>query len=90
MITPAVRLRCRSWARALRPPRPRLADAEARLRNRAGAIECALRPNAFVGECRAAAKATPDIKPAQNVALPCAQKSLRLMLVGAKPTVRIT
>jgi hypothetical protein len=35
------------------------------------------------------AKAT-GIKPAQNAALLCAQKSLRLILVGAKIIVRIT
>jgi hypothetical protein len=44
----------------------------------------------FVGECTAAAKVTADIKPAQNIALPCVRKSLRLILVGVKSTVRIT
>jgi hypothetical protein len=88
MITTPVRSRCKSWACSLRPPRPRLEDAAARLRNRAGAMGCALRSNAFVRECRAGAKLAPDIKPAQNAALLGVQKSLRL--VGAKPTVRIT
>jgi hypothetical protein len=71
-------------------------DAQARLRNRAGVMGCALRSSepattmSFVGECRAAAKVTADIKPAQNIALFCARKSLRLILVGAKSAVRIT
>jgi hypothetical protein len=88
MITTPVRSRCRSWACSLRPPQRPLEDAEARLRNRAGAMGCALRSNAFVRGYRAGARLAPDIKPAQNAALLGAQKSLRL--VGAKPTVRIT
>jgi hypothetical protein len=72
-----------------------VADTQARLRNRAGVMGYAPRSTApttmsFVGECRAAAKVTTDIKPAQNIALVCARKSLRLILVGAKSTVRIT
>jgi hypothetical protein len=74
-----------------------VADAQARLRKRAGVMVMgyALRSTAPAtmssgGECRAAAKVTADIKPAQNIALPCARKSLRLILVGAKSTVRIT
>jgi hypothetical protein len=75
-----------------------VADSQASLRNQAGAMGCALQSNApatttvsFAGECRAAAKATADIKPAQNnIAQLGAQKSLRLNFVGAKSTVRIT
>jgi hypothetical protein len=62
--------------------------ADARLKNRAGVP--ATTTMSRVVECRAAAKVTADTKPAQNIALPCAQKSLGLILVGAKSTVRIT
>jgi hypothetical protein len=74
-----------------------VADAQAaRLRNRAGVMGYTPRSTApattmsFVGECRGAAKVTVDTKPAQNDALLCARKSLRLIFVGAKSTVRIT
>jgi hypothetical protein len=79
------------------PSRLSVANAGARLKNRAGAMGCAPRSNApatttmsFAGECRAVAKVTADIKLAQNIVLLCAQKSLRLILVGAKSIVRIT